>query len=70
MSIGELHVYEELANIVKGQPLWPGDTLSHVTATQCVERGWARRDDAGNFVATDRGVAEYSRYVEHENPRR
>ena len=48
-------VYEELANIVKNEPVFPGDTISHKTARQCVELGWASRNAQGDFVATDKG---------------
>ncbi|KKN81422.1 hypothetical protein LCGC14_0320350 [marine sediment metagenome] len=49
------HVVEELFNIYRNGPLFPGDTISHATANECVRNGWARRDDKGDFVATDAG---------------
>lgn len=49
------HVLEELQNIVRNAPLWPGSTLSHATADACVEQGWAERDADGRFVPTDLG---------------
>ena len=51
----EAHVYEELSNIVKHQPLPPGDTISHRTANECIRRGWAAREENGNIVATKSG---------------
>lgn len=44
----------ELENIAANSPLWPGDTLSHATANECVARGYARRE-GGNFVITEVG---------------
>lgn len=55
-------VLDELANIVRGCPLWPGDTLSHRTANECVSRGWADRNKAGNFIPTEAGRAVFSKY--------
>lgn len=46
---------EEMANIVTNGPLWPGDTVSHGGANECVRLGWAVRDADGDFVATDLG---------------
>ena len=54
-SIDESAVLRELNNIIHGEPLWPGDTLSHATATACVRRGWALRNSDGCFVPTDAG---------------
>ena len=48
----EYHIAEELYNITKNQPLFPGDTISHETANECVRRGYAKRDADGNFVLT------------------
>lgn len=48
----EKHVLEEARNIARHGRVWPGDTLSHATARECEQRGWARRDDAGYFVPT------------------
>ena len=45
----------ELENIASGEPLWPGDTLSHITANECVRRGWASRDKFGHLLITDLG---------------
>jgi hypothetical protein len=57
----ERHVLEELRNICVNEPLWPGSTISHETANECVKRGWARRDDQGNFVSTEDGQRIQSR---------
>lgn len=37
----------ELDGIAHGQPLWPGDTLSHAIADACVALGWAQRTHEG-----------------------
>lgn len=55
--IVEAHIYEELANICTNRPLFPGDTISHATANECVKRGWAKRDFDGHYVPTGEGVA-------------
>jgi hypothetical protein len=44
MAFEERHYLEELGNIVKNWPLWPGDTISHQTAYECGRRGWAKRN--------------------------
>ncbi len=56
----ERWVREELLNIyisneVKSKALFAGDTISHKTANECVARGWAARNDDGEFVLTDTG---------------
>ena len=51
----ERHVREEMRNILKNQPVWPGDVISHATAHECEIRGWAVRTVHGNIVATDAG---------------
>jgi len=48
----ENHIQNEMYNIYVNQPLFPGDTMSHKTANECVRRGWAKRDRRGNFVST------------------
>lgn len=48
---------DELANIAHGQPLFAGDTLSHATANECVDRGWAKRDERSHFCLTLEGAA-------------
>ena len=55
--IDEKHYLKELRNIIKGVPLWPGDTISHNTANECEARGWVRRDGDGCWVPTPAGVA-------------
>lgn len=56
LAMSEKHVIEELGNIYKNQPLFPGNTISHATANECVERGWAKRNDNGDFVITLDGM--------------
>lgn len=48
----ERHVIEELANIETNGPLFPGETISHKTANECVKRDWAGRDISGDLVVT------------------
>jgi len=49
------HVTEELRNIALHSPLWPGDTISHATARECVRLGWATMDSDGNYCITEEG---------------
>jgi hypothetical protein len=56
--ISERHVQEEMQNIRKNQPVFPGDTISHATAEECVRRGWAKRDAHGDFVAVSESDGE------------
>lgn len=51
----EISLTEELRNICHGAPLWPGDTISHGLANECVRRGWAERDRQGRFSPTQEG---------------
>lgn len=54
--LGDLRrALEELDNIRRNQPVWPGDTISHRGAVDCVRRGWAKRNENGDFVLTDEG---------------
>ncbi len=54
--MSERGVLEEMGNIRKNHPLWPGDTISHQMANECVRRGWARRDGDQQFVPTPLGI--------------
>jgi hypothetical protein len=51
----EKNIMEELEIIVNNQPVFPGDTISHETAEECVNRKWAARNWDGDFVATAEG---------------
>ena len=53
----EAHIYGELRNVIRGAPLWPGDTVSHAGARECARRGWIERDGDGRWVPTDAGRA-------------
>lgn len=53
----EKHVIEELENIVENDPVFPGDTISHATANECVSRGRATRNAEGDFIPTFEGRA-------------
>jgi len=57
--ISEIHVMEELRNIVLNAPVPPGSTLSHATANECVRRGWAERNSKGDFVPATKGRMQY-----------
>lgn len=52
----EKNTREEMQNIAANEPLWPGDTISHATADECVRRGWARRRRDGRYIATEEGL--------------
>ena len=64
--IQEAHIYEELSNIVLNQPLFPGDTISHRGADECVRRGWASRSNKGDFFATASGSDALALWLEGE----
>ena len=49
----EKNVREEARNIALNQPLFPGDTISHRTAKECARRGWAKRNENGDWIATE-----------------
>lgn len=49
-------VLEELRNIVLNYPLFAGNTLSHATANECVDLGWAERNQSGDFLPTAAGL--------------
>lgn len=54
----ENNVLEELDNVIRGYPLWPGDTISHETARICEVRRWIRRRSSdGKWVPTQLGIA-------------
>lgn len=54
----EFHIREQLRSVVKGYPLWPGDTISHEGARECQRRGWIVRQGDGNWIPTAKGLAE------------
>lgn len=58
----EKHYYEELHNVIEGEPLFPGDTISHQGANECERRGWIRRDTEGNWISTPLGNIHHSEY--------
>jgi len=55
MAIEKIHLMEELGNIVKNAPVFPGDTISHQTANALGSSGFAQRDAAQNWVPTEDG---------------
>ena len=59
----EKHLLEELKNIVEHYPLFPGDTISHSTANECIERGWATRSKEGNFLPTKAGIEIFEKII-------
>lgn len=64
MAISNAHVMEELFNLVANRPVFPGDTISHGCAEECVERGWARRDKDGSFRPTKVGKQALAEWVQ------
>ena len=50
-------VLEELRNVAKNQPLWPGDTISPYTARECARLGWIERNADGDWVTTPLGAS-------------
>lgn len=59
MDRHERDVREELQNICENAPLFPGKTIAHSTARECVDRGWAARNKDGDFVPTPLGLVEH-----------
>jgi len=57
-----LHELEELDNVMRHQPLHPGETIAHATAYACEQRGWIRRNSNGDWVPTDEGLLRWSAY--------
>jgi hypothetical protein len=51
--LGEKNVRAEAMNIARNHPVFPGDTISHRTAAEVERRGWAKRNDDGDWVPTD-----------------
>ncbi len=51
---------EELTNVCKNYPLFPGDTISHLHSRACAKAGWIVRDVDGNWIPTARGLKEYT----------
>ena len=54
--MSEANPMEELANIVEHARIWPGDTISHAGANECIRRGWAYRTATGDIAATLEGI--------------
>lgn len=50
------YVRDELQNICLNYPLFPGKTIDHRTARECVDRGWAERNRNGDFLPTTEGL--------------
>lgn len=64
MDFMGLEVVDELRNVYRNSPVFPGDTVSHRTAEELVRRGMAERDGEGNFVITEKGIAAWEAYSE------
>ena len=60
----ERDVREELHNICQNYPLFPGKTIAHSTARECVDRGWAERNRQGDFLPTALGLAENEKWAD------
>lgn len=58
----ERHYREELGNVVKRYPVFPGDTISHETARVCAERRWIVRQADGSWIPTAKGLRAYEAY--------
>lgn len=52
----EKSILEELESIVANHPVHAGETLSHATANACGRRGWAKRNDNGDWIPTEAGI--------------
>lgn len=68
VPVTEVTIRAELRNIMANEPLWPGDTLSHETANECVRRGWARRDADGDFITAGLPCCEGGTCEFHREP--
>jgi len=55
------HEREQLQSVMKHEPLWPGDTLSHDDARRLADRGLIRRDGSGNWIACWETIRDYPR---------
>lgn len=55
------HELEELRNVVRNYPLFPGDTISHETARRCAAAGWIVRNFGGDWIPTAEGLRELAR---------
>ena len=55
MAITKKHLMEELGNIVKNAPVFPGDTISHQTANALGSSGFAQRNSEQDWVPTEDG---------------
>ena len=59
MTLSIKETIEELENIVENAPVFAGKTISHATANECVNNGWAERNENGDFVPTEAGRRMY-----------
>ena len=64
--IEEKHIQEELYNIYINEPLDPGDSISHVTLNECINREWAQKNYNGTVSLKRHGIIqlEESEYIE------
>lgn len=44
------HLIEEYRNIMKNQPVFPGDTISHSSAYELERRGLIKRNEKGDWI--------------------
>ena len=58
-EVQERHMLEELRNVVKNYPLFPGSTISHNTAKACAKMGWIVRQKDGNWIPTRAGLKRH-----------
>ena len=55
------NLMEELGNVARNQPLWPGDTVSHAGAAELCRLGLIKRGGDGNnyWILTELGAQAY-----------
>lgn len=45
----------ELVNLIKNQPVFAGDTISHQSMKALVDGGFAKCNEEGDYISTERG---------------
>jgi len=64
VTLSLAHYMEDLWNVVHGEPLFSGDSISHATLETIIERGWDRRLRDGTVVATFAGIEQLEEWLE------
>lgn len=57
---------EELRNVEKNEPMWPGDSISHQNIKELTRLGLVARDHEGNILLTIAGRT-YLHSERHQN---